>query len=210
MTDHIIETIAAADPARRMPPASSAVREATRATVLRSDNARAVRAEPGARRTSRGRRVVMVALAAALLVVVIPTAAWAYFSYFTDRETVLDEYRVAQQQMPLPAGATWTEPDLPADAVFGSKLGFIAAWGQATDAWLREWVAAHDVEDSAREQAAMIAIKRQITLMPIHKDGDPEEAGGFVQESVTFFQGMVDRAKQGDFSGIEEYLQANP
>ena len=45
--------------------------------------------------------------------------------------------------------------------------------------------------------------------MPLHKDGDPEEAGGFVQESMTFFQGMLDQAKQGDFTVIKEYLQAN-
>jgi hypothetical protein len=142
--------------------------------------------------------------------VAIPAAAWAYVSYFSDRQTALDEFHTAQQQMPLPAGATWTEPDLPADAVFGSKLGFIAAWGQSTNAWLGEWLIAHAAQDSAREQTAIAAVERQIALMPLHKDGDPEEAGGFVKESITFFQGLVDRGKQGDMTGIEDYLQANP
>jgi hypothetical protein len=46
--------------------------------------------------------------------------------------------------------------------------------------------------------------------MPIHNDGDPEESGGFVKESVAFFQSLVDRAKRGDLSGIKDYLSANP
>jgi hypothetical protein len=85
-------------------------------------------------------------------------------------------------------------------------LGCIAA---AFCCPLSEWVAAHDARDTARKQAAIAAVERQITLMPLHKGGDPEEAGGFVKESTTFFQGLVDRAKHGDMSGIEEYLQAN-
>ncbi len=210
MTDRLMATIAAADPARTMPPASPAVREATREAILRSEPVSERRQASAPPRSSRGRQVARVALVAALLAVVLPTAAWAYFSYLTDRPTALNEFHAAQQRMPLPAGATWTEPDLPADAVFGSKFGFIAAWGQSTNAWLREWVAAHDAKDTAREQAAIAAVERQIRLMPLHRDGDPEEAGGFVKESVTYFKELVDRAKQGDMSGIEEYLRANP
>ena len=122
---------------------------------------------------------------------------------------VRDECHAAQQQMPLPAGATWKEPDLPADAVYGSRAGYIAAWAQSTDAWMREWVAAHDAGNASREQAAIAAVDRQISLMPLHKDGDPEEAGGFVEESLIYFQALVGKAKQGDFSGIREHLQAN-
>jgi hypothetical protein len=210
MTDRLIETIAAADPARRLSPASPAIQEATRQTILRSDARIRPAAASAAPRAFCGRRLVLVALAAALLVVVIPSAAWAYFSYFGDRQTVLAEFQAAQQQMPLPAGAAWTQPDLPQDAVFGSKMGYIAAWGQSTDAWLREWISAHDARDSAGEQAAIAAVERQIALMPIHNDGDPEESGGFVKESVAFFQSLVDRAKRGDLSGIKDYLSANP
>ena len=210
MSDQLIETLRAADPARRMPAESAAAREATRESVLasRADTAPRAHSLPAPRSALR-RRLVVVALAAALLIVVIPSAAWAYFSYFGDRETVLDEYHAAQKQMSLPAGATWKEPDLPADAVYGSRAGYIAAWAQSTDAWLREWVAARDAGDASRQQDAITAVDRQISLMPLHKDGDPEEAGGFVKESLTYFQGLVDKAKQGDFWGIEEYLQAN-
>ena len=111
MNDNVIDTLKAADPARRMPVESAAIREGTRENILRSD-ARPDRlsAKP---RPTRSRRLVMAALAAALVVVVIPSAAWAYFSYFGDRETVLAEYHAAQNEMPLPDGATWDEPNLP-------------------------------------------------------------------------------------------------
>jgi hypothetical protein len=210
MTDNVIESIRPLDPARVMPAASAAVIEATRERILRSpvqtgsSRARSVAARP------RTRRALLVVLALALVVVVLPAAgAWAYFSYFTDRQTAIDEFHVAQAEMPLPVGAKWVEADLPQDAVFGSHLGFIAAWGQATNAWLREWVAADGVGDSARAQTAIAAVERLIALTPVHKDGDPEEAGGFVKESIAFFQAMVDRGKHGDFSTIEEYLKAN-
>jgi hypothetical protein len=208
MNDHVIDTLRAADPALRMPAEAAAGREATRESILQSD-VRTGRAH-AAPRTARSRRVLMVALAAALLLVVIPSAAWAYFSYFNDKQTVLDEFQAAQKEMPLPAGVAWTQPDLPDDAVFGSRLGFIAAWGESTDAWMRELVAGHKAGDPAREKAAIAALERQVSLMPVHKDGDPEEAGGFVKESVTFFQGMIDKAKQGELNAVEEYLQANP
>ncbi len=210
MTDQLTATIRAADPARTMPPASSAVREATRQRVLATAAEDRQRRPLAAPHGSRTRRLALVAVAAALLVVAIPAGAWAYFSYFNDRPAVMDEFHAAQQQMPLPAGATWTDPDLPANAIFGSRLGYIAAWGQSWNAWLREWVAAHDAGDLTRQQAAAAAVQRLITLVPLHKDGDPEEAGGFVKESVAFFQSMVDKAKQGDFSAIEESLQSNP
>jgi hypothetical protein len=210
MTDRLIGTIRAADPARTMPPLSSWTREATRESILANaaDDRQARRS--AVPRSSRVRRLTLVAFAAAILVVAIPTGAWAYFSYFSDRQTVVDEFYAAQQEMPLPAGAAWTQPDLPADAVFGSRLGYIAAWGQSSNAWLREWAAAHDARDVTREQTAVGAVERLISLMPLHKDGDPEEAGGFVKESVTFFRNLVDKAKHGDFSAIEEYLQTNP
>jgi hypothetical protein len=210
MTDQLTATIRTADPACTMPPVSSAVREATRESILATGAEGRQGCLLVATRGSRSRRLVLVAVAAALLVVAIPAGAWAYFSYFNDRPTVMDEFHAAQQQMPLPAGATWTEPDLPADAVFGSRTGYIAAWGQSWNAWLREWVAAHNAGDLTRQQGAAAAVQRLITLIPLHNDGDPEEAGGFVKESVTFFQNMVDKAKQGDFSAIEESLQANP
>jgi hypothetical protein len=210
MTDTVIERLRSVDPARQMPTASEAAVEATRERIVTSPvDTESARSRQAARRP-RGRRALVVALALALVVVVLPAAgAWAYFSYFMDRPTAIDEFHAAEGQMPLPAGAAWVEPSLPEDAVYGSHLGFIAAWGQATNAWLREWVAADEAGDGPRVQAAIAAVQRLIQIAPVHKDGDPEEAGGFVKESIAFFQGMVDRGKQGDFSTIKEYLAAN-
>jgi hypothetical protein len=228
MNDRPIERLKDIDPARYMPATDSAMREATRQRVLatalegrvaargsghesRMEYARTER--DMAERSHNPRRVrrgVVLAVIAVLLLLVAPaTGAWAYFTYFSGPETVMDEFRQAQKDMPLPDGVEWVEPDLPADALYGSKMGFIAAWSQAFDAWLGEWVAAHDAGDTAREQTAIAAAEHLIGLAPVHKEGDPEEAGGFVQQSIAWMQGMVDRGKQGDLSGIEEYLAAN-
>ena len=210
MTDHLIETIRSIDPALRLPPASASVREGTRQMILGTPTSETSgRSHPGPAK-AHSRRGLTLALVVALFVIVLPASgAWAYLSYFSDRGTVMDEFHAAQKEMPLPAGAQWVEPDLPKDAVYGSKYGLIAAWGQSMNAWLGEWIAADSAHDRTREQAAVAAVERLLPMAPIHRDGDPEEAGGFVPESITFLQGMIDRAKQGDFSGITEYLQAN-
>jgi hypothetical protein len=211
MSDELIGRIRAIDPVLRMPPVTNSVREATRESVLESNLYVPARGARTRRTPTRARRGLLVALASALLIVAVPaTGAWAYFTYFTGPETVMDEFHQAQKDMPLPAGAQWTEPSLPDNAVYGSKLGLIAAWGQATNAWFREWIAADEAKDAERAQAAIGAVERLISMAPIHRDGDPEEAGGFVKESIIFFNGIVDRAKQGDFSGIQDYLGANP
>jgi hypothetical protein len=211
MSDELIGRIRALDPALHMPPVIDSVREATRESILGSSLDVPAHGALTRRTPTRARRGLLIAVASALLVLAVPAAgAWAYFSYFSGPETVMDEFHAAQKEMPLPAGAQWTEPSLPDNAVYGSKLGFIAAWGQATNAWFREWIAADDAKDAEREQVAIAAVERLISMAPVHRDGDPEEAGGFVKESIIFFNGMVDRAKQGDFSGIQEYLGANP
>jgi hypothetical protein len=211
MTDRLIEQLRAVDPALRMPPEATSVRETTREGILNSGPGPLSRTSHSRPTSTRARRGLVVAVASVLLVLAVPAAgAWAYFTYFTGPETVMDEFHAAQEDMLLPAGAQWVEPNLPDGAVFGSRLGFIAAWGQATNAWLREWVAAHAAQDDAREQAAIASVERMISIAPVHKDGDPEEAGGFVKESIDYFKGMVEAARAGDFSGIEDYLQANP
>jgi len=53
-------------------------------------------------------------------------------------------------------------------------------------------------------------VERQVNLMPLHKDGDPEEAGGFDRGSVDYLETLIEKMKQGDLSAIEQDLQANP
>lgn len=209
MTDQLLEVLRAADPARRMPPVSSATREAIREGILAAGTDGRQRSLLAASHGSNTRRPRMMA-AAAILVVLIPLGGWAYVSHFSGRQAVVDEFRAAQQQMPLPAGAAGAMPDLPADASFGSKSGFIAAWSRSTRAWLEEWLAAHKAGDHAREQAAITAVERQVDLMPLHKDGDPEETGGFDQGSIDYMKALIVKMKRGEPADIEHDLQVNP
>ena len=210
MTDPSIEQIKAVDPALHMPVGATSVCEATRKMILASSPDPAT-SRSRVRPAPRTRRRLALALASVLIFVVVPAAgAWAYLSYFSGPETVMDEFHAAQQDIALPAGIEWVEPDLPADAVYGSKTGLIAAVSQATSAWFREWAAAHAALDAEREAAASSAIEDLIAMTPVHREGDPEEAGGFDEGSIRYLNDIVERAKQGDFSGIEQYLGSNP
>lgn len=208
MTDQLLEVLRTVDPARTMPADADVAREVIRERILATTVAGTQDRPADAARGVHTRRRMLVVIAAALIAV-IPLGGWTYYSYFTDRATVLREFRSAQPEMPLPAGATWTTPDLPNDAVYGSKYGYIEAWTQSTHAWMREWLTAHDAGDSAREQEAIAAIERQIGLQPLHRDGDPEEAGGFDQSAVDHMQSLLDQMKAGDATAIEEYLQVH-
>lgn len=209
MTDQLLEALTAIDPARYMPPASSVIREAIREGVLAATiDDRPARPLVGSR-DSRTRRPSIVAVTA-MLALLIPLGGWVYVSYFSNRQTVVDEFRAAQQEMPLPAGVAGVIPDLPANASYGSGFGFITAWNQSTHAWLTEWVTAHKAGDHARERAAITAMEHQVDLMPLHKEGDTEQVGGFDQQSVDFTKALVEKMKQGEPADIEQYLRTNP
>lgn len=209
MTDPILEVLRAVDPARSMPPAPSATREAIRARIRDTEHEGRMGCPLVTSRGPRTHRRMFVAVAA-VLVAVIPLGGWAYISYFMNRETVVDEFRAAQREMSLPPGVAWETPDLPADVTYGGRYGFMEAWQQSTNAWLREWIAAHEAGDRVRERAAVTAVERQVSLMPLHKRGDPEEVGGFDITCVQQMQGLVEKMKQGDLSAVEYYLELNP
>lgn len=211
MTDELIGKIRAVDPAVHMPPDAHAVREATRERILQSSPDAPARGSRAKHSPTRARRGLAIAMASALLVLAVPAAgAWAYFTYFTGSDTAMEEFHAAQKDIELPAGAQWAEPNLPDDAVYGSKTGLIAAVSQAMRAWFQEWIAAHEAGDAARQQAAIVAVENLIALAPVHREGDPEEAGGFDEGSMRYFNDIVNQARQGDFSGIEDYLSVNP
>jgi hypothetical protein len=210
MTEQWVERIKAMDPALRMPPMSPNIREATRTAILASDPHGSRAAQRPVRTTARARRRIAIVLAAAALLIAVPAGgAWAYISYFTGPQTVMDEFRDAEEHIALPAGYSWNAPDLPDRAVFGSRMGLVAAVGQAIDAWFQEMLTAHQSGDIQREQAAFAGVERVIAIAPVHKEGDPEEAGGFVEQSIQYFYDLVGQARQGDYSGIQEFLAAN-
>lgn len=209
MTDQLLEVLRVADPARNMPPTSSATREAMRERILAAGPDEREGQPLIPTRDLHTRRRLLVAVAV-MLIAVIPSGGWVYVSYFGDRVTVVDEFRAAQHHMPLPPGVAWETPYLPADVTYGSQYGFIAAWHQCTTAWLREWMAAHEAGDDARERAAIVAVERQVSLMPLHERGDLEEVGGFDASYVDYMSSLVEEMKQGDPSAVENYFQANP
>jgi hypothetical protein len=201
MSADLLDVLRASDPAAGLPRDASA-RERLRRTVLSTPVP-----EDGVRPSRR--RLVVVACALALAGLVAAAGWTAVAGRLTGPEPARSEFRDAQELLTLPAGAHWVEPQLPADALYGRYAGLIAALGQATCAWFREWDAADRAGDRGREAAAERSVDRIRGLMPVHRPGDPEEAGGYDAASLAFFDRIVAAARAGRTSGLRGYVRAN-
>jgi len=217
MSDQVIGALRGADPARSLPAESAAVREATRESILSSV---AEKARASAKATSwraRHRRLVIVAFAAVLLLVVVPAGgAWAYFSFIqVDAPTALQDFHASQAEFTLPPGAHWKDPKLPTDSYYGTHEGWLTAWFQSAGAWEKEWLAARDANDASREQAAAAAMDHLISIMHVWTQKAYENNGGengnwgIDETGAAMYRSMVEAAKRGDFSLIEQDLKAN-
>jgi hypothetical protein len=202
MPADLLDVLRASDPAAALP-RDEAARERLRRAVLSTP-------VPGdGVHPSRRRRLVVVACALALAGLVAAAGWAAVASMLTGPDPARSEFRDAQELVTLPAGARWVEPQLPADALYGRYAGLIAALGQATCAWFREWDAADRAGDRGREAAAARSVDRIRGLMPLHRPGDPEEAGGYDAASLAFFDRIVAAARAGRTSGLRGYVRAN-
>jgi hypothetical protein len=201
MPADLLDVLRASDPAAALP-RHEAARERLRRAVLSTP-------VPGDGVRHSRRRLVVVACALALAGLVAAAGWAAVASMLTGPDPARSEFRDAQELVTLPAGAHWVEPELPADALYGRSMGLIAALGQATCAWFREWDAADRAGDRGREAAAVRSVDRIRGLMPLHRPGDPEEAGGYDAASLAFFDRIVAAARAGRTSGLRGYVRAN-
>ena len=195
-----VSLLRTADPAVALAPDPD-LRERTRAFVLAQP-----RVVPG---RTRGRRRVLVAVASIVAALVVAGAGWtAYSSLVTGPEPARDEFHATTRLLTLPPGAQWREPAY-GDALYGRHAGRLDAVFQATCAWFDEWSAAAVADDAARVARAEAAVARVRSLMPLHRAGDPEEAGGFDAASLAWFDRIVREARGGDLAGVDAYRRAN-
>lgn len=217
MSDQVIKALRGADPARSMPAESTALREATRESILSSDAGKMGTDAKATSRPSRRRRLVIVGFVTALFVMVVAVGgAWAYFSYYVDARTALGDFHAAQSEFTLPPGVHWKDPNLPTDSYYGTHEGWLQAWFQSTGAWLNEWLSARDANDASRKKAAAAAMDHLISIMPVWTQAEYKKTGGengsswgIDETGAAGYRSMVKAAKRGDFSEIESYLKAN-
>jgi hypothetical protein len=202
MRADVLDLLRDADPAAAMPAEDEAAREALRAAAISSPAMSWERPRGG-----RHRRLILVA--AVLVGALLAFGGWTlYAGLVTGPESALDEFHVAQSQIDVPAGAHWREPSFP-DALYGRYAGLNAALSQATCGWFEEWDAAASTGADGRVAAAESAVASLRARMPVHREGEPEEAGGSDPASLAAFDRIVQDAKAGDRRGVEQYVRAN-
>jgi hypothetical protein len=196
----VLELLREHDLARGLQPATAEARERLRRSIV----AAPAPAPPSVRRLRRSR--ARLALAAAALALVLTTGGWAFYSAVLDTpETVQDDFADVTETIPLPPGASWEQPKLDGDALYGRRAALMIALGQATCAWLGYW----SEGDSAQRAQALAGFRQVRALMPLHRDGEPEEAGGYDAGSLAYVDSLIAEAERGQAATVEQYLAAN-
>ena len=196
----VLELVRAQDPARTLPPAPEAEREALRQRVL---------ATP-VRSTRRRRfRPLAVAVAALVAALALATAGWGvYETVFQTADDVRADFATQTAGIPLPPGGQWQEPDLEGGLYVGPAARMMALF-QATCAWYEEWDAAYRADDGPRMTAASDGFERVRALMPLHPEGASEDVGGYDAASLALYDATIREQRRGDPTRTEQYLVAN-
>ena len=200
MAHHSIALLHRHDPAAALRPLPEADASAMREAILRSPAAEPRRAR---------RRWPLAAAAAAAVLLVGGATVYSSIPGDDDAPAVRREYAAVKRTIDLPAGVRWRPLDLPADAVFGQGYALQYAIGQAQCAWYGHWVAAaqagHDAA-VARSYAEAVQLRR---MMPLHRAGRLEDAGGYIRGSLAATDREIAAAHRGDFGLVRRFLRAN-
>ena len=201
MAHDVITLLRRHDPAAALRPLPEAEAGAMRAAILCSP------AAVHGRRLRRRWPVAAVAAAAVALV----GGATVYSSIAGDdtAPTVRREYAEVKRTIDLPPGAHWRPLSLPANAVFGKRYALTFAIGQAQCAWYGHWIAAARSGDDAglaRSYAEAVRLRR---MMPLHRAGQLEDAGGYTRGTLRETDREIAAAHGGEFAPLRQFLRAN-
>lgn len=115
------------------------------------------------------------------------------------------DFEDVTKTIPLPPGATWKDPNLDENGLYGQRAGLMHALYQAECAWWRYW----DEGDAAQKAEALAGFRQVRTLMPLHPDGASEDVGGYDDSSLRFIDQMIAEAARGDGTNVRQFLLAN-
>ena len=200
MTNDAIALLRRHDPAAALRPLPEPEARAMREAI--------VRAPVPVHRRSRRRPMVAAAVAAAAL---LAGGATVYSSIPGDDDapTVRQEYSAVKRTIDLPKGVHWRPIDLPRNSVFGQGYALEFAIGQAQCAWYGHWIAAAESGDGAAVAHSYAEARRLRRRMPLHRAGQPEDAGGYTRGALAATDREIAAAHGGDFSLLRRFLRAN-
>jgi hypothetical protein len=201
MAHDVITLLRRHDPAAALRPLPESEAGAMRAAVLGS---------PAAAHGRRLRRRWPIAAVAAAAVALVGGAT-VYSSIAADdtAPTVRREYAAVKRTIDLPPGAHWRTLSLPANAVFGKGYALTFALGQAQCAWYGHWIAAARSGDDAGVARSYTEAVRLRRMMPLHRAGQLEDAGGYTRGTLRVTDRQIAAARRGDFAPLRQFLRAN-
>ena len=199
MAHDLITTLRRHDPAAALRPLPEAEAGAMRAAILCS---------PATAGNRRRRWPIAAAIAAAAL---LAGGATVYSSISTDDSapTVRRQYTAVKRTIDLPAGSHWQPIDVPANSLYGKHYALEFALGQAQCAWYGHWVGAAQAGDDAAVARSYAEARRLRRMMPLHRPGELEDAGGYTRGALAATDREIAAAHRGDFGLLREFLRAN-
>lgn len=197
----VLELVRAHDPARALPPAPDAPREALRLRII---------ATPVRSTRTRRARPLAVAFAVLVAALALATAGWGvYESVFHTADDVRSDFVVESAKIPLPPGAHWQQPNLDEQGLYTGPAAKMFALWQATCIWFEEWDTAFRSGDEPRMAAAAAGFERVRALMPLHPEGASEDVGGYDDSSLALYDRILREQRRGEPLNTEQYLIAN-
>jgi hypothetical protein len=194
--DAVLDLLRRHDPASGLEPLDPGGRERVRAAIV---------AAPLPRSRPRLRRAALVAAVAAA---VLAAGGWTLYETVFAGPTAQDvrsDFGRVTRTIPLPPGARWHVPDLDEQGVYPGPQARMIALLQATCAWFGYWR-----QGGPGERASALGAESRIrALMPVHREGMPEDAGGFDATSLRAYDAIVAAQRRGDPAPTDSYLRAN-
>jgi len=201
MAHDVITLLRRHDPATALRPLPEAEAGAMRDAILRSP------ARAPARRSRR--RWPLAAVAAAAVALVGGATVYSSITGDDTAPTVRHEYAAVKRTIDLPPGAHWQPLALPRNAMFGQRYALEFALGQAQCAWYGHWIAAARAGDDAGVARSYAEVVRLRRMMPLHRAGQLEDAGGYTRGTLRETDRRIAAAHGGDFAPLRQFLRAN-
>jgi len=196
MPADVLDLLRRSDPARGLEPFAG--REALLGSIL-------AEAKPAPRPTRR----LLVAFAALAAVACLAGGWTVYRAVFGPTASdVRRDFAVVTRDIPLPPGATWSEPSLDEQGIYPGPAALMMALFQATCAWTSDWNAAYAAGDTARMRADAAGFAEVRRRMPLHR-GTLEDTGGFDAASLQAYDAMLTGMAHGRPALVRQYLRAN-
>jgi hypothetical protein len=200
----LVRLLSVHDPAKSLTPLDAGALESLRQAIVSSPLSAA-----NARKTRMPRRRALVVALSTVLALLFTATGWGIYSIFHTAAEVRHDFSGEAAKIELPPGATWHQPKLDDNSVYGGRAAQMHVLSQATCAWIAYWVDGYRSHDTAQMQAGLHGFERVRAVMPVHHEGESEDVGGYDASSLQWFDGILGQERAGNPTRAAQHLKVN-